>query len=77
VVARGIVQVELKSQIQMGRDQRGMAEANLDLFQRGPALVRQFGMRPAKVVRRQIEPANGGVRFYDVEDTLGRNGAPS
>jgi hypothetical protein len=49
-----------------------MAEAELDLFQRGPCTL--IGMQPAKAVRRQTEANNGGVRFHDVEDALGRDG---
>lgn len=52
-----------------------MAQAQLNLFQRSTALVRQFCKSPTEVVRRNFFHANfGGVLLHALENGLCRHG---
>src|SRR5919108_343253 len=61
MIAGGIVEVLADSEVALRRQNRGMAERELNLFQGGPALVGQLGEGPPQVVRGNLPLQPAGV----------------
>ena len=66
------MEVLAESQVALGGLDRGVAERELDLLERGAALVGELGEGAPQVVRRDFTEAGlAGIGGYGLEDRLG------
>src|ERR1035441_10428729 len=70
MIARRVPKVLPNSEVKFGGHDRGVAQGQLNLFQRRMALVSEMGIRATRVMGRDENSSLIGVRLQDIEDGL-------
>src|SRR5579872_1622807 len=70
VVARSIGQILSEAEIAFRRADRGVAEGDLNLLERGAAVACQTGVGSAQIVRSEAQTEPGSIRHDDLIDSL-------